>query len=386
MAAPSLIPVPPARGTAVSLGGVSPIWIGSEVGVAVRVLLPGVAAKHVGLIEREDGWWAVPGNGPAMVNGVELRAARRLDDGDVLTVVPGHTYKFASGAAVAPSPATPRAPSRKRKPDRIGVPLADRLRALPLGMLVTAAIAITLLAGAGVAIWYAATRAGHSPALLTDQQAIEFDSLLSVAYDHVERGNTLMELGLADAAAREFARGVNTLALSDLGSHPQVKPRIEALEASIATIYREQKVAVPKAYAGATTKLSPDQLRAASLSVPQFAEAFADVERAFASRYGGTITVTGRDHPEHVSLYGRGGALDLRTRGMAGDQVRFVVDACRQRGIRVKDFSQDSILQLQVAAAKRAGLLDRAGTGLHLHIDRFAGRRDRWTVTTSGRT
>jgi hypothetical protein len=63
-----------------------------------------------------------------------------------------------------------------------------------------------------------------------------------------------------------------------------------------------------------------------------------------------------------------------------------VVDACRQRGIRVKDFSQDSILQLQVAAAKRAGLLDRAGTGLHLHIDRFAGRRDRWTVTTSGRT
>jgi hypothetical protein len=386
MAAPSLIPVPPARGTTVSLGGVSPIWIGSEVGVAVRVLLPGVAAKHVGLIEREDGWWAVPGNGPATVNGVELRAARRLDDGDVLMVVPGHAYRFASGATVAAAPAAPKAPRRKRKPDRVGVPLGDRIRALPLGMLVTTVLAIALLIGAGVAIWYAATRAGHSPALLTDQQAIEFDSLLSVAYDHVERGNTLMELGLADAAAKEFARGVNTLALSDLGAHPQVKPRIEALEASIATIYRERSVSVPKAYAGATTKLSPDQLRSASLSVPQFAAAFADVEQAFRARFGDTITVTGRDHPEHVSLYGRGGALDLRTRDLAAAQVLFVVNACRERGIRVKDFSQDSILQLQVAAAKRAGLLDRAGTGLHLHIDRFAGRRDRWTVITSGRT
>ena len=66
---------------------------------------------------------------------------------------------------------------------------------------------------------------------------------------------------------------------------------------------------------------------------------------------------------------------------MSPEQVSFVVVECRARGIRVKDFSQDSILQRQIAAATRAGLLDRAGTGLHLHIDRFANRRDHWTVS-----
>ena len=66
---------------------------------------------------------------------------------------------------------------------------------------------------------------------------------------------------------------------------------------------------------------------------------------------------------------------------MTPEELAFVVSECRSRGIRVKDFSQDSVLQRQIAAATKAGLLDRAGTGLHLHIDRFANRRDSWTVS-----
>ena len=46
----------------------------------------------------------------------------------------------------------------------------------------------------------------------------------------------------------------------------------------------------------------------------------------------------------------------------------------------MKDFSQDSVLARQIQAAIRAGLADRAGTGVHLHIDRFANRRDAFTV------
>jgi hypothetical protein len=53
---------------------------------------------------------------------------------------------------------------------------------------------------------------------------------------------------------------------------------------------------------------------------------------------------------------------------------------CRAAGIRVKDFSTDSVLQAQIQSAIKAGLADRAGTGVHLHVDRFADRHDRWTT------
>jgi hypothetical protein len=116
------------------------------------------------------------------------------------------------------------------------------------------------------------------------------------------------------------------------------------------------------------------------LSVQEFAAGFAAVRAAFAERYRANLIVTGSDHPEHLSLYGPGGALDLRSSTLQPDQVQFVVDAARTQGIRVKDFSQDSVLRVQIAAAIKAGVSNRAGTGLHLHIDRFANRRDRFTV------
>ena len=39
--------------------------------------------------------------------------------------------------------------------------------------------------------------------------------------------------------------------------------------------------------------------------------------------------------------------------------------------MRVKDFSTDAVLQAQIRAAYDAGRGDRAGTALHLHVDRF---------------
>ena len=46
----------------------------------------------------------------------------------------------------------------------------------------------------------------------------------------------------------------------------------------------------------------------------------------------------------------------------------------------MKDFSVDAVLQRQIESARRAGHFDRMGTGLHMHVDRFANRYDRWTV------
>ena len=380
MPAPSLAPVAPTRGAPLTLGGVSPAWIGSAPDSALQLFLPGIADRHVALTEREDGWWLTAGRGPTSLNGAAFSGTQRLADGDVIEVAPGYRYRFQSGEEQPAEPAA-AAPPRERKPRKRPKRLPGARKKRPIGLIVTVAAAVVLVGVAVGAIWFGLFRAERRGGVLTDEQGMQVDSLLVVAYDHVERGNTLLELGLGDVAAEEFARGVNTLALSSYRNHPAVKPRIEALEASVAAIYRNRQLAVPPKYASARATLAPDKLRQASLSADQFAAAFAQVSTAFESRFGSAIAVTGRDHAEHLTLYGPGGALDLRSRTMSPEQVQFVVTECRTRGIRVKDFSQDSILQRQIAAATRAGLLDRAGTGLHLHIDRFANRRDHWTVS-----
>jgi hypothetical protein len=341
-----------------------------------------VADHHVALVEREDGWWLVAGNGTTLLDGSQIEGTVRLADDAVIEIVPGYRYCFRSGVSQptsVPVPAAPTVPPKRRRRRR-----RDPGDRWPWGAIIAGTFVVLLLAAAAGTIWFALRRADRASGVLSDQQADQFDSLLVVAYDHVERGSTLLELGLGDVAGQEFARGVNTLALSNLRNQPQVKPRIQALEASIAAIYRDQRLAVPRAYAGKASTLTPDQLRTATLSVAQFAAAFAQVDSAFAARYGSAIIVSGRDHAEHVALYGPGGALDLRTRDLPSDQVHFITDQCRAHGIRVKDFSQDSVLQDQIRSAIRAGLLDRLSTGLHLHIDRFGGRHDRFTVSLGG--
>jgi hypothetical protein len=244
-------------------------------------------------------------------------------------------------------------------------------------------VALALVVAAGVVMYRAATHRSTTQQLSPQDMAL-FDSLLVVAYDHIERGTTLLAIGAPAPALQDFAAGINALKTSRLRTHPYIVPRIEALEASVAAIYRERRIAVPPAYSAAketnaTKGLVARSLRAA-LTVEEFARRFADVQRQFQSRFGTSLTVTGADHAEHLSLYGRGGALDLRSRTLTPPQTAFVVSACRAAGIRVKDFSQDSVLQRQIRSAIRAGLADRAGTGLHLHIDRFANRRDAYTV------
>ena len=205
--------------------------------------------------------------------------------------------------------------------------------------------------------------------------------MLDEAYEHIERGSALLEAGLPNVALEEFAKGINVLELSDLRDNPFVRPRIEALKASVAAVYRQRSATVPSAYANAAaTTLLPMSNLAGAMTIERFAAAFQQVQATFTMRFKRPLVVTGADHAEHVSLYGKGGAMDLRTKTLTPDQVAFVIAACRAAGIRVKDFSQDSVLQAQIRAARAAGLDDRAGTGNHLHIDRFPNRTDRWTV------
>lgn len=373
-----LHPEPPLDGEPIPIDA-SPFWIGSGLGAHCVVPHPGIADRHVALVEREDGIW-MSAAAPTRIGGLPADAPRLLRHGDVLTLTSGVAFTFRDGtpqptepsgrSAVLP-PASPR-----RLKQRVRLPALD---AVSISLAVAVGLMVVLLVAAGL-YTYRVIRAPE-PQVLSEPEASAFDSLLSVAYEHVERGTALLEAGANDVALDEFVQGVNTLATSSLRAHPYVQPRIEALQASVAAIYRERRLSVPVAYrharAGTTT---PSASLAATLTADDFLAAFESVQQAFLARFNRRVEITGSDHAEHMSLYGRAGALDLRTRDLTEEQLRFLVAQCLSRGIRVKDFSKDAVLQRQIAAARRAGHDDRAGTGLHLHIDRFGGRRDRWTV------
>ena len=379
---PTLVPLPPQRSAPVSLN-TSPFWLGSHRDAGVPLFLPGVVERHAVLVERADGYWILPGSGPASVNGAPIGSGVLLRHGDVIRLAPGGEFRFDSGeAAAAPAPdaiveSLPMERPKRRKPRRMTA-------RLPRPFLIAAGIAAVLVVAASIIIVRGLTRSGDASQLSVDE-TVMFDSLLAVAYEHVERGTALLEIGARPAALQEFAAGVNTLKASSLRSHPYVIPRIEALEASVAAIYREKRVDVPAEYARAAARTpAPASVFArslrAALSTSEFADRFNAVQRSFVTRFRAPLVITGADHAEHVSLYGKGGALDIRTRGLTTEQVQFVVGQCRTAGIRVKDFSQDSVLARQIQAAIRAGLADRAGTAVHLHVDRFANRTDAFTV------
>lgn len=351
----------------------------------LRDLSDATPSPHSAL-ERHDGRWLVVDASPGVcVNGQSIVGVTRLFDRDVLALSVDQQWEFVSGETrTREMPVAAAAVSLRSRRAAEGLRAPTPKRSWRLVAL--ASVAALCVAAAVWGVWYAEQQRRENDTLMSDQQAIRFDSLLVVAYDHLERGNSLLELRVPDEAALEFARGINTLALSDLRAHPQVRPRIEALESTVAAIYRAQQLAVPEAYAGSRATMSADKLRNAVLSRDQFAHAFDLVSAAFRLKYRTPIVVVGRDHAEHLALYGPGGALDLRSMTMSPDQVAFVITQCRSYGIRVKDFSQDSILQRQVRAAVNAGLAERAGTGLHIHIDRFADRRDRWTISALDQT
>lgn len=377
MPTPSLTPLPPAAGSSYRFVANRPVTIGTDPTSKLPIDAPGVAPHHAVVERREGSWWLRAVDGAVELNRTPLGAPVRLHDRDQIRI--GESYlEFASGERRTQrmTPTDMVAPPRRPRYGRLPRPP----RNAPVAAIGSMVVAAALVLGAVWVIWYGAFRATSGIVTLNDRQAGELDSLLSVAYDHVERGGTLLELGLGDGAAQEFAQAVNTLALSDLRNNPLVTLRIRALEASVGSIYREQRLAVPGNYARATSPLSADQLKTASLTVDGLAAQFQLMAAMFKDQFGQEIIVTGRDHAEHVALYGKGGAMDLSIKNLSPAEVAFIINQAHARHIRIKDFSQDSVLRREVQTAIKAGLLFEAATGLHLHIDRFANRRDKWTT------
>ena len=386
---PRLVPVAPTQGTPRSIA-LTPFWIGSSPDSALPLQLPGVAARHAAVMEREDGFYLSPVANvyPApLLNGRAVTGLTRMHNGDVIQIVPGVEWRLETGeplpvaAAEADEgdafvPVAGRSgKKKKRKARRSG---GGRGRSMAVWGAVLALVALVVVAG--VVVYRGATSESRVTPL-SDTDAALFDSLLLVSYDHMERGSTLLDMGLSDQALQEFARSTNVVETSRLRDNPWVKPRIAALEATIGEIYRTRSINVPAQYRNAKATVSTASALKAQLSAADFAARFGAMETRFVARFHRDVVVTGRDHAEHLSLYGKGGAIDMRVNDLSREQVQWIVANCRAAGIRVKDFSTDSVLQAQIQSAIKAGLADRAGTGVHLHVDRFADRRDRFTVS-----
>jgi hypothetical protein len=386
---PKLVPVAPTQGAPTSIA-LTPFWIGSAPGSALQLQLPRVAARHVAIMEREDGFYLSPvaGVSPApTLNGRAVSGLTRIKNGDVIEIVPGVVWRLETGeplpveeeddAGDAFVPVAGRSGKRRKKKRMRRGSGSGRGRTIAVWFGVLALVA--LLVVAGVIVYSGATRESQVTPL-SDNDAALFDSLLLVSYDHMERGSTLLDLGLSDQALQEFARSTNVIETSRLRDNPWVKPRIAALEATVGEIYRTRSINVPSQYKNAKATVSTASSLKAQLSAADFATRFLAMQTRFSSQFHRQVVVTGRDHPEHLSLYGRGGAIDMRVNDLSREQVQWIVANCRAAGIRVKDFSTDSVLQAQIQSAIKAGLADRAGTGVHLHVDRFADRHDKYTV------
>ncbi|MDB4910087.1 MAG: hypothetical protein JWO39_910 [Gemmatimonadetes bacterium] len=387
---PRLVPVAPTQGAPRSIS-LTPFWIGSAPDSALPLQLPGVAPRHVALMEREDGFYLAPVANvyPApLLNGRSVSGPTRMQNGDVIQVVPGVVWRLETGEPLQAAeeeaadddafvPVAGRSGKKKKKRNSRRS-AGGRGRAIVVWGAVLALVA--LLVVAGVVVYRGATSESQVTPL-SDNDAALFDSLLLVSYDHMERGSTLLDLGLSDQALQEFARSTNVIETSRLRDNPWVKPRIAALAATVGEIYRTRSINVPAQYRNAKATVSTAAALKAQLSAADFATRFLAVQTRFSSQYHRQVVVTGRDHAEHLSLYGKGGAIDMRVNDLSREQVQWIVANCRAAGIRVKDFSTDSVLQAQIQSAIKAGLADRAGTGVHLHVDRFADRKDRYTVS-----
>ncbi len=383
---PSLTSVSPLPAAVFPLTS-SPFVIGRAREVGARLDHPLVQPRHAVLLEREDGWWLSGSNPSVTVNDEPLGGRDlRLVSGDRLMLAPGAVVRFDDGhpkpasptaAADAPWMLTPR--KRRRRSWRM-----PALNIPARTVLVGGAVILSLatVAGLGWMGWRQyRERPEEQPLTLSPADALVFDSLVTITLEHFERGDILLTIGAAPMALDEFAKGINVISTSRLRDAPYVRRRLDELRTSIGEVYRTRNVVAPGSLsATGGGRAFGGQGLLAALSVAQFASALVSLRSEFQTRFARPLEITGEDHPEHVSLYGVKSAMDLRSRDLSAAQIQFVILAARANGIRVKNFSQDSVLQMQVRAAKAAGVADRAGTGLHLHLDRFADRRDRWTV------
>lgn len=216
---------------------------------------------------------------------------------------------------------------------------------------------------------------------------VNADGVLSVAQQHLKKGEDCLTNGDLECARREFDRAIDfVLELGlDLRSEKRLHQGWHELIEKInryqtggsadgkALAWRTQEYEgrpVQETAEVAGTQL--EELYYGPLTPEAFQLRFAELRKVFREKYGRDMVLTGADHGEHRRLYGKGSAFDIRVRDLNREQVGFIIANGNKLGLRIKDFSTWEKVAAHNARTIALGRpLDTLATGVHLHIDRM---------------
>lgn len=218
------------------------------------------------------------------------------------------------------------------------------------------------------------------------------DAILRVSRQHLQKGEECLARGDTDCARREFDNAVDEILESGIDVRSD-QHLLAGWREVIETINRHETT--PLAGGGAKfwraqsfEERPPegDDVRNSEPTGPvdarTFQGKFGELQRRFSDKYGRELTLTGADHAEHRRLYGSGSAYDIRVRDLNREQVNFIIDAGRELGLRIKDFSTWERVAAHNARSRSLGRpADTFATGIHLHIDRMTASGEGKMIT-----
>jgi hypothetical protein len=224
------------------------------------------------------------------------------------------------------------------------------------------------------------------------------DEILSVARQHFAKGEDCLKSGNVECARREFDQAIDYIFEQgiDIRSDERLRlglreliEKINRVETASTTenaksFWKTQEFdgrpAVDRTEVAAADQ---DDVRFGPLTAAEFQRKFSELRKSFKEKYSRDITLTGADHGEHMRLYGRGSAYDIRVRDLTREQVKFIISTGSTLGLRIKDFSTwDRVAAHNARSSMLGRPLDTYATGIHLHIDRMGPPRKAKMVET----
>jgi len=208
----------------------------------------------------------------------------------------------------------------------------------------------------------------------------EVEAILARAQALLKKGEAAFAAGDMDSARREFDRAIDALLESGLDIRSSAalqlgwREIIEKINGYQVNAFREARAWKMQEFEGKPEEDTDDAtsgiVAEGPLTIETFQTKFAELHRRFREKFKRDFVITGADHGEHNRLYGRGGAIDVRSRDLTYEQVQFIISVGQSLGLRVRDFTTWERVRdhnQRVYALGRP--LDTLASGLHLHID-----------------
>lgn len=217
----------------------------------------------------------------------------------------------------------------------------------------------------------------------TAPNAGEVEAVLARAQSFLRKGESAFSSGDMDAARREFDRAIDAILESGLDVRANQalqlgwREIIEKINLYQINALRESRAWKTQDFEGRpeeedTADIAGGIVAEGPLAIETFQQKFAELHRLFREKFKREFVITGADHGEHNRLYGRGGAVDVRSRDLTYEHIQFIISAGNRLGLRVRDFTTYEKVQAHNRRVYALGRpLDTLASGLHLHIDRM---------------